>query len=131
MLHSRFATNANEDVEMENVFFPKSVDMEGDGYEEFQNELYEFMNVIDDGDNPLYPCCQIHMKFPTLVRLYNLKAKHGMTDSCFTHLLIKIRSLLPDGNQIPLYVYEAKKTMRALGMNYKKIHAFPNDCILH
>ena len=26
---------------------------------------------------------------------------------------------------------EAKKTLGALGMNYEKIHAFPNDCCLY
>ena len=28
-------------------------------------------------------------------------------------------------------IYEAKKTLGALGMNYEKIHACPNDCCLY
>ncbi|VVA39706.1 PREDICTED: transposon, partial [Prunus dulcis] len=39
------------------------------------------------------------------VKLYNLKAKHGMSD--------------------------AKKILSALGMSYEKIYACPNDCILY
>lgn len=32
---------------------------------------------------------------------------------------------------MPLSMYEAKKTLTAMGLNYKKIHVCPNDCILY
>ncbi|CAL9017898.1 unnamed protein product [Prunus brigantina] len=66
-----------------------------------------------------------------LVKLYNLKAKHGMSNVCFTELLILQGDLLPKGNTLPSSMYEAKKTLSALGMSYEKIHACPNDCILY
>ncbi|XP_075481194.1 uncharacterized protein LOC142521906 [Primulina tabacum] len=34
-------------------------------------------------------------------------------------------------NELPLSMYDAKKSLCALGMNYVKIHACPNDCILY
>ncbi|RVW26101.1 hypothetical protein CK203_114946 [Vitis vinifera] len=37
----------------------------------------------------------------------------------------------PLNNELPLSIYEAKKTLNALGMEYEKIHACPNDCILY
>ena len=39
--------------------------------------------------------------------------------------------MLSVNNEIPLSMYEAKKTLNASGMEYKKIHACPNDCILY
>ena len=39
--------------------------------------------------------------------------------------------MLPLNNELPLSMYEAKKTLNALGMEYEKIHACPNDCILY
>ncbi|XP_073120199.1 uncharacterized protein [Henckelia pumila] len=39
--------------------------------------------------------------------------------------------MLPDHNELPLSYYDAKKSFSALGMNYVKIHACPNDCILY
>ena len=39
--------------------------------------------------------------------------------------------MLPINNEMPLSMYEAKKTLNALGMEYEKIHACPNDCILY
>ncbi|CAL2256183.1 unnamed protein product [Prunus armeniaca] len=40
------------------------------------------------------------------------------------------RDLLPEENTLPSSMYEAKKTLSALGMSYEKIHTCPNDCIL-
>ncbi|XP_073137486.1 uncharacterized protein [Henckelia pumila] len=39
--------------------------------------------------------------------------------------------MLSDHNELPLSYYDAKKSFSALGMNYVKIHACPNDCILY
>ena len=39
--------------------------------------------------------------------------------------------MLPDGNEIPKSYYYAKKLMCPFGLEYKKIHACPNDCILY
>ena len=39
--------------------------------------------------------------------------------------------MLLDQNEIPTSMYEAKKTLNALGMKYEKIHDCPNDCILY
>ncbi|CAL2256233.1 unnamed protein product [Prunus armeniaca] len=46
-------------------------------------------------------------------------------------LLILQGDLLPEGNTIPASMYEAKKTLCALGLSYEKMHACPNDCILY
>ncbi|RVW59097.1 hypothetical protein CK203_113303 [Vitis vinifera] len=39
--------------------------------------------------------------------------------------------MLPLNNEMSLSMYEAKKTFSTLGMEYQKIHACPNDCILY
>ncbi|KAM5561141.1 hypothetical protein ABKV19_021978, partial [Rosa sericea] len=70
-------------------------------------------------------------KLNGLIQTFNLKAKHGMTDACYSDMLIMIGGLLPEGNEVPASLYEAKKTLSQLGMEYEKIHACPNDCILY
>ncbi|XP_062104653.1 uncharacterized protein LOC133815901 [Humulus lupulus] len=42
-----------------------------------------------------------------------------------------LKELLLEDNEIPISFYEAKKTLCSLGMQYEKIHACPNDCILY
>ncbi|CAL9005054.1 unnamed protein product [Prunus brigantina] len=59
------------------------------------SKVGSFANVIGDGDQPLYPSCSKYIKLSALVKLYNLKAKHVMSDGCFTKLLILQGDLLP------------------------------------
>ena len=109
----------------------EEMEMDDNDLGDFGSDPYEFANVIGDGDQPLYPGCRKYTKLSALVKLYNLKAKYGMSDVCFTELLILQGDLLPDGNTIPASMYEAKKTLCALGLSYEKMHACPNDCILY
>ena len=41
------------------------------------------------------------------------------------------KELMPLENEILISLYEAKKTLSTLGMEYNKIHPYPNDCILY
>ncbi|KAL6584579.1 hypothetical protein OROMI_003868 [Orobanche minor] len=70
--------------------------------EELADNPEEFLRVVEDGDQPLYP-----------------------------DMLLLMHLLLPEGNQVPSSAYRAKKTLVTLGMEYEKIHACPNDCILY
>ncbi|KAI5328471.1 hypothetical protein L3X38_027868 [Prunus dulcis] len=129
-------TNASRNVEEDDghsrySFVYEEIDMDDNDFGDFGSDPYEFANVIGDGDQPVYPGCRKYTKLSALVKLYNLKAKHGMSDVCFTELLILQGDLLPEGNTIPTSMYEAKKTLCALGLSYEKMHACPNDCILY
>ncbi|CAL9000642.1 unnamed protein product [Prunus brigantina] len=129
-------TNASRNVEEDDdhsrySFVSEEIDMDDNDFGDFGSDPFEFANVIGDGDQPLYPGCRKYTKLSALVKLYNLKAKHGMSDFCFTELLILQGDLLPEGSTIPASMYEAKKTLCALGLSYEKMHACPNDCILY
>ena len=39
--------------------------------------------------------------------------------------------MLPIDNEFPSTMYEAKQLVCPLGLEVQKIHAYPNDCILH
>ncbi|XP_060185905.1 uncharacterized protein LOC132615335 [Lycium barbarum] len=45
-------------------------------------------------------------------------------------LIIVESDALPEGEKFPPSFYESKKLVKGLGLNYKKIHACPNDCML-
>ena len=66
-----------------------------------------------------------------MVKLYNLKARYGWSDKGFSELLGLLGEMLLVNNELSLSMYEAKKTLNALGMEYEKIQACPNDCILY
>ncbi|PKA55268.1 hypothetical protein AXF42_Ash003905 [Apostasia shenzhenica] len=65
------------------------------------------------------------------MRLYNLKAANGWSNKGFSDLLQLLKEILPAPNQLPISTYEAKKIICKLGMNYEKISACPNDCVLY
>ncbi|KAI5343870.1 hypothetical protein L3X38_011746 [Prunus dulcis] len=104
-------TNASRNVEEDDghsrySFVFEEIDMDDNDFGDFGSDPYEFANVIGDGDQPVYPGCRKYTKLSALVKLYNLKAKHGMSDVCFTELLILQGDLLPEGNTIPTSMKE-------------------------
>ena len=60
-----------------------------------------------------------------------MKARYGWSDKSFSDLLQILGDMLLVNNEMPLSMYEAKKTLNALDMKYEKIHACPNNCILY
>lgn len=132
-VHEYEATvNMGDNVEMEDdVELGDEGDMGPDEDEQFSDDSNDFMKLVEDGDKPLYPGCTKHTKLNALIQTYNLKVKHGMSDVCYSEMLIMVGTFLPEGNEIPGSFYEAKNTLVSLGMDYKKIHACPNDCILY
>ena len=45
-------------------------------------------------------------------------------------LLELLKEALPDANKLPKSFYEAKNIIRDLGLDYVRIHACKNDCVL-
>ena len=97
----------------------------------FECNPEKFVDLLDDTKRPLYTGCIGFTNLSVLVRLYNFKTKYGWSDASFNELLSFWGDVLPKGNLMPTSIYEAKKTLCALGMQYEKIHACPNDCILY
>ncbi|XP_074574068.1 uncharacterized protein LOC141830561 [Curcuma longa] len=117
--------------ECENYFAADDpVDMVHAAYESSQNPD-QFIKLLEDAEKPLYPGCTKFTKLSAIVQLYNLKAKYSWSDNSFTDLLILFGEMLPASNELPLSLYDAKKSLCAMGMTYKKIHACPNDCVLY
>ena len=92
-------------------------------HDNFQADPKFFKKLLNDAEKPLYPSA--------LVKLYNLKARYGWSDKRFSELLGFLGEMLPLNNELPLSMYEVEKTLNALGMEYEKINAYPNDCILY
>ncbi|XP_058195233.1 uncharacterized protein LOC131311699 [Rhododendron vialii] len=109
----------------------EAVEMVEAAYNDCMVDPRKFKKLIEDAEKPLFPGCTKFTKLSALVRLYKYKANNDLTNKGFAELLQMIGDLLPDINELPLCIYEAGKTMAALGMEYEKIHACPNDCVLY
>ena len=108
-----------------------TIEMVQVAYDDRKNDPKLFETLLEDAQKPLYPGCRNFTKLSALVKLYNLKARYGWSDKSFSELLSILGDMLPLNNELPLSMYEAKKTLNTLGREYEKIHACPNDCILY
>ncbi|XP_062093498.1 uncharacterized protein LOC133799500 [Humulus lupulus] len=106
-------------------------EMIDDAYYESEVDPIKFENLLNDAEKPIYSGCTKFSKLSALLRLYNIKAKNGWSDKSFTELLVFLKNLRPEENEMPVSFYEAKKTMCSIGLQYEKIHACPNDCVLY
>nr|KYP30992.1 hypothetical protein KK1_049332 [Cajanus cajan] len=84
-------------------------------------ENFERAHVYDtlesNFEQPLYPGCSMFTRLSATLRLFKL--------------LELLKEMLPEDNKLPNRNYEAKKILCPMGLEYKKIHACPNDCVLY
>ncbi|XP_020237448.1 uncharacterized protein LOC109816744 [Cajanus cajan] len=98
-------------------------------FQQAQSHVYDTLKT--DSETPLFHDCTTFTRLSAVLRLMNLKAKYGWSDKSFTELLQLLKLMLPKDNTLPDRHYEAKKVLCLMGLQYKKIHACPNDCILY
>jgi hypothetical protein len=88
-------------------------------------------SLVDDSKKLLYHGCNDQFtRLSTTLKLCKLKVKHNWSDKSFTEMHQHVGEILPTPNELPTSTYEAKKILCPMGMNVKKIHACPNDCVL-
>ncbi|XP_074356761.1 uncharacterized protein LOC141696532 [Apium graveolens] len=114
-------------------------DAENDRVEEMIQDVEEILvhqpevleNLVDDSKKHLYHGCNVQFtRLSITLKLCKLKVKNGWSDKSFTEMLKLLAEMLPVKNELPTSTYEAKKILCPMGMNVKKIHACPNDCVL-
>ena len=88
-------------------------------------------NLCNDAEKPLYAECTKYTQLSAVLKLFNVKARNGWIDKSLTELLELLSDMLPKGNTLPTRNYDAKKILCPMGIEYKKIHACPNDCVLY
>lgn len=93
-------------------------------------ELRKFRQFVEDSKKPLYPNCERYSRVTGDLKLLQLKAAHGWTDKSFKALLLLLKDMLPEGNLLPVTVYEAKKIVCPIGLKIEKIHACKESCVL-
>nr|AAX96657.1 transposon protein, putative, CACTA, En/Spm sub-class [Oryza sativa Japonica Group] len=100
--------------------------------EDNDRDFEKFSKLVEDCQMPLYDGCKSkHSKLSCVLELMKLKASNGWSFKSFTELLELLKDLLPEGNNLLQTTYEAKQVLCPLGLEVRRIHACPNDCILY
>ena len=102
-----------------------------DNNEEPNANAKNFYELLEDGETELYPGCRKLSKLSFIVRLLHLKCLYQWSNKSVDALLSLFKEVLPEGALVPNSYYESKKVIRDLGLDYTKIDACDNDCILY
>ena len=98
--------------------------------EEPNDDAKKFFRLIKDFEQPAYPGSTCS-KLSAMVKLLHIKSLGRWSNESFTMLLEFLKNeLLPFGSTLAESYYEAKKTIKGLGLSYNKIDACRNDCML-
>jgi len=108
----------------------RNVIEENGGNDGPNEEAKKFYNLINEAKQELYPGCQTFSTLSFIIRLYLLKCLHGWSNASFSDLLQLLKEAMPNLN-IPESFNKTKAMIKDLGLDYKKIHACPNDCMLY
>jgi hypothetical protein len=74
-----------------------------------------------------------HTKVTILVfvtRLMAIKSKFAFSNNCYKELLNLISDVIPENHKMPKDMYQSKKLLSGLGMDYEKIDVCDNNCML-
>ncbi|OIT07363.1 hypothetical protein A4A49_63236, partial [Nicotiana attenuata] len=89
----------------------------------------DFFELLRDGSQELYKGSK-YSKLEFLLKLYHIKSLSGLSDKGKTMILDLLRDAFKFAS-IPDSFYEAKKTIKKFCLDYIKIDACPNDCMLY
>nr|XP_033511982.1 uncharacterized protein LOC104096129 isoform X1 [Nicotiana tomentosiformis]XP_033511983.1 uncharacterized protein LOC104096129 isoform X2 [Nicotiana tomentosiformis] len=103
-----------------------SNEISNEGHREDSGDFHDFLK---DGSKTLYEGSK-YTKLEFLIKLYHIKVYCGLSDKAMTMILDLLRDTFEDANLPPSF-YEAKKTISKLGLDYIKIPACPNNCMLY
>jgi hypothetical protein len=56
-----------------------------------------------------------------------MKSKYNFSNNCYNDIVKLIIDLLPPNHKMPKNLYQSKKFVSGLGMNYEKIDACKNN----
>ncbi|XP_020245205.1 uncharacterized protein LOC109823335 [Asparagus officinalis] len=95
-------------------------------------DLDRIMKLLEDSEKDLYKGCTEYSRFSFMLELLHIKSLSGMENTHFEMLLDLLRKVVPGGERsIPKTTYAEKQIVSDLGLDYNKIDACPNDCILY
>jgi hypothetical protein len=66
----------------------------------------------------------------TVIHLMVFKSKYSFSNKCYNDIMKLIIDLIPAEHNMPKDLYQSKKIVSDLGMNYEKIDACEKNCML-
>jgi hypothetical protein len=88
------------------------------------------LKLLEQEKKELYPGCKNATKVSFIVELFQITCMYGLNNTTLDAILKLFGKVLPEGHCIPVSLYKVQRVVRDLGLDYVKIHACQNDCVL-
>jgi hypothetical protein len=83
-------------------------------------KVQKFFDLLKASEGPLHEHTNVTvLEFVT--RLMSIKSKFAFSINCYKELMGLISEVLPMGHKMPKDMYQSKKLLEGLGMEYEKI----------
>jgi hypothetical protein len=102
----------------------------GANNEEPNEQAKAFFKLLKEVEKELYTGCKKATKISFIVRLFQIKCMFGLSNSALEAILHLFSLSLPEGHCIPDTLDKGRKVVHDLGLDYQKIDACVNDCVL-
>ena len=93
--------------------------------------MHHFDKLEEDAKHDLYSGCTDYSILKFFIEMLNVKVMTNLSNKRLDMMLELLTKVLPKGNLVPRFTYEAKKILRDLSMSYEHIYTCKNDCALY
>jgi hypothetical protein len=101
-----------------------------DGNEEPNERAKTFYKLLTEAQRELYPGCKDATKVSFIVRIFQIKCMFGLSNNALEAISQLFSFLLPKGHCVLDTLEKVQKVVRDVGLDYQKIHACIDDCVL-
>jgi len=92
-------------------------------------QLQKFYRLLAASEEKVHEGTNVTI-LQAVTRLMAMKAKYNIANKCYNDFIKLIIYLIPANHKLRKDLYQSKKMMYGLGMNYEKIDAYENNCML-
>jgi hypothetical protein len=85
--------------------------------------------MLKASEEPLHEHTTVSI-IAVVTRITSIKSKCAFSNKCYKELLRLFSDVLPSNHKMPKDMYQSKKLLSALGMQYEKIDVCKDNCMI-
>jgi hypothetical protein len=93
------------------------------------SEMQKFFNMLKSSEEPLHEHTTVSI-LAFVNCIMSIKSKFAFSNKCYKELLRLFSDVLPSNHKMPKDIYQSKKLLSALGMEYEKIDVCKDNCMI-
>jgi hypothetical protein len=101
----------------------------GSGEQGQPSEVQNFYRLLAAADEKVHDGSDVTV-LQAVTRLMVMKSKYNFSNQCYNNIVKLIIDLIPTKHNMPKDLYQSKKIVSGLGMNYEKIDVCEKNCML-